>query len=192
MRSCTFHVDLVCDNVEVLYRNQRSHSKNSGHVRACKDERLLKGASLQVLGGMRNSLFEGPLLNVGPCAKLFNAKAIGSLRFDEDMAYGGDAHFLYNFIRRNRAFAYVDAGWCLYYQNDGSTVRVSDLGFWRENIKSILRLIDNDGELPEYKIIAVGFAYQGVTNNINNEPISVARENSIELLRFTADSRCFD
>lgn len=40
--------------------------------------------------------------------------------------------------------------------------------------------------------MAVGFAYHGVTNNINNEPISVARENSIEPLRFVADSRCFD
>lgn len=186
------HVDLVCGNVDVLYRNRRSRSKNSGCVRVYKDERSLKGASLQVLGGMRNKLFDGPLFNVGPCAKLFNAKAIGSLRFDEGMTYGEDAHFLHSFIRQNRAFAYVDADWYLYYQNDGSTVRVSDLGFWRENIKSILRLMDNAAELPGYKTMALGFAFRGVTNNINNESISVARENSIELLRFAADSNCFD
>lgn len=186
-------VDLVCGNVNALHRGQKKErAEISARVEVYTGMEALKNASLQVMGGMRNDSFKGPFINIGPCAKLFCAESIGGLRFDEEMTNGEDVYFLYRFMRKIKSFAYVNENWYWYYQNEGSAVRISNLKYWRSNISSLVRLVDHDVDLAACRTLATGFAYQGVANNINNEPLRIARKNSIELLRFTADSKCFD
>lgn len=186
-------VDLVCGNVVALHREQKKeHGEISDCVEVYTGVETLKGASLQVLCGMGNESFRGPFINMGPCAKLFCAESIGPLRFDEEMANGEDSYFVYRFIRKIQSFAYINENWYWYYQNEGSAVRISDLKYWRSNISSLMRLVDHDVDLAACRTLATEFAYQGVANIVNNEPLRIARKNSTELLRFTADSRCFD
>lgn len=187
------NADYVCGCMTSIYPGQQKKSgKHTDAVYIYCDQESLESAAREMLGPTKYSKFEGPHYSRGPVAKLIRKKALGGLRFNENLSLAEDVMFNYRMILNGGTLAIVDTNWYWYYQNANSSVRDSSVEFWKMAIAALLNTMMKEDEKPSYWTRSAYISQQGVENFIRCEPFREAREKSIELLEYVEGLGCFN
>lgn len=184
--------DFVCGCMTSIYPGQEKRSdSHSGFVFSYADQSSLENAARQMLGPTRYRLYEGPHFGRGPVAKLIRKKALGNLRFDENLSLAEDVLFNYRMILSGGILVIVDTNWYWYYQNANSSVRDTSVDFWKTAITSLLGTMIGEDERPSYLTRLAYISQQAVENFIRCKTLHKAHEQSVDLLRSVKELGCF-
>ena len=186
-------VEFVCGANTHLYEGDSANPAGfSGRYHAVFEQGQMTAAAKQMLGMVKYAGFDGPdFKGRGPHGRLYNRKALGSLRYDENLAIGEDVLFNYEFIMRCRSLAIVDACWYAYYQYRSSAVHASDLSLWKTSIESTISACAQGEDPAPYCTRCAELTFEAVASFARAEGLISACERGKHLLSFVDDLGCF-
>lgn len=186
-------VEFVCGANTHLYEGDSANPAGfSGRYHAVFEQGQMAAAAKQMLGMVKYAGFDGPdFKGRGPHGRLYNRKALGSLRYDENLAIGEDVLFNYEFIIRCRSLAIVDACWYAYYQYRSSAVHASDLSLWKTSIESTISACTQGEDPAPYCTRCAELTFEAVASFARAEGLLSACGRGKHLLSFVGDLGCF-
>ena len=185
--------DFVCGFVEPLFKGDEPAAREgAGDYCVVDDSRCLTSAKMQMLGPVKYKYFTGPdYKGRGPVAKLYNKAAIGSLRFEEDIAIGEDTLFNYRFIERCRSVAIVDRVWYWYYQYHGSAAHSVSVEPWKASIAGILACCAPGEDRTAFVSRCAYMTGQGIESLVSARGLHGGMDDGVALLAFAGEQGCF-
>ena len=186
-------VDLVYGAVDWLFKGMEpALCEDAGEYCVVDDTRGLTSAKMQMLGHVKYKYFTWPdYKGRGPVAKLYNKAAIGSLRFEEDIAIGEDTLFNYRFIERCRSVAIVDRVWYWYYQYHGSAAHSVSVEPWKASIAGILACCVPGEDRTAFVSRCAYMTGQGIESLVSARGLLGGMDDGVALLAFAGEQGCF-